>query len=230
MRTVLKCIWLLGLQWYEYWKLAVHKARWRMRNPHNKTEVGHVFPMEKVSVGNGTYGMLNVRTFSNDDEHLSIGNYCSIAENVYFILGGDHRYNTISTYPFGKLVADGKTEAVTKGPVIVEDDVWIGFGTIILSGVTIGRGSVIGAGSVITKDIAPYSVVCGVPARLIRYRHEQSVIDQLNDLDFSQLNETSIREHIEELKSELSPKSPEEIRNLCSWFPKRSEKDNTMKQ
>lgn len=215
------CIWLLGLQWYEYWKLAVHKARWRIRNSHNKTEVGHVFPMGKVSVGNGTYGMLNVRTFSNDDEHLSIGNYCSIAENVYFILGGDHRYNTISTYPFGKLMVDGRTEAVTKGPIIVEDDVWIGFGTVVLSGVTIGRGSVIGAGSVVTKDVPPYSIVCGVPGKLVRYRHDQTTIDQLTKLDFRQLNALEIKEHIEELSTGLDGKTSEEIQALCAWFPKK---------
>lgn len=214
-------IWLLGLRWYEYWKLAVHKARWRSRNTHNKTEAGNVFPFNKVEIGKGTYGTLNVRTFSNDKEKLTIGNYCSIAENVFFLLGGDHRYDTISTYPFGKQIATGETEAVTKGPIVLGDDVWIGFGSIILSGVTIGQGSIIGAGSIVTKDIEPYSIACGAPARRIRYRHEQSAIDYLNTLDFSQLDEHGIREHIKELSTSINEKKPEDIQREYSWIPQK---------
>ena len=64
---------------------------------------------------------------------------------------------------------DGIDEATSKGDIIVQDDVWIGYGATILSGLTIGQGAVIAAGSVVTKDVTPYSVVAGVPARVIKY-------------------------------------------------------------
>ena len=210
--SIAQAVYLYGIQCYEFWKLLVFRARWRSRNGHNRTDAGNVFPMSKVTVGRGTYGKLNVRTFSNPEEKLTIGHYCSIAENVYFLLGGDHSYRKFTTYPFGRLVVDGPHEAVTKGPVTVEDDVWIGFGTIILSGVTVGKGSVIGAGSVVARDIPPYSVYAG--GRVVRQRFPEEVIRVIQSLDFSALSEEWIRDHRDLLAGDLDLESAKKLVSL----------------
>jgi acetyltransferase-like isoleucine patch superfamily enzyme len=107
---------------------------------------------------------------------VTIGNYCSIAEGVKFLAGVDHRLDLISTFPF--------TDAhhITKGPIIVGSDVWIGMDATILSGVTIGSGVAIGAGAVVTKDVPPYAVVAGVPAKVIRLRFTPVQIERLLEI------------------------------------------------
>jgi acetyltransferase-like isoleucine patch superfamily enzyme len=98
-----------------------------------------------------------------------IGNKVAIAGDVAFLNSDDHNYNVI-----GKTMWDsGRGD---KFKIIVHDDVWIGHGTIILSPAEIGRGSIIAAGSVVTKDVAPYSIVGGVPARFIKYRFTKEEI------------------------------------------------------
>jgi len=162
---------------------------WRIRNPHNETFPTHIFDHKKVSVGKRTYGELTVHMYGNPDEQLVIGNYVSIASNVIFLLGGNHSYESFSTYPFLVKLLEQKYEAATKGAVIVEDDVWIGTNSLILSGVKLGKGSVIAAGSIVTKDVPAYGIVGGNPAKLIKYRFEQEVISELFNLDFSRLND-----------------------------------------
>lgn len=167
-----------------YLKCLHLKYKWRMKNHHNFTCIGNskydpIFPINKVKVGNYTYGSLLVYSYGSNDEYLSIGNYCSIAENVKFILGGMHHYEYISTYPFRALLFDKKNESFSKGPIIIEDDVWIGSNVIILSNCKIAQGTVIAAGSVVTKSTKPYSIVGGNPAKLIKYRFDENIINEL---------------------------------------------------
>lgn len=168
---------------------------WRKNNKHNFTTVSRTFPINIVKVGKMSYGPLDVSTWGNQNEKLVIGNYVSIASNVKFLLGGNHRIDTFSTYPFKVKVLGESTEATTKGKIVVEDDVWIGMDAMILSGVTIGKGAVIAARSVVTKDIAPYSIVGGNPAKLIRYRFDEKRINELISVDFSDLNDEFIKEN-----------------------------------
>ncbi|WP_318484299.1 CatB-related O-acetyltransferase [Photobacterium leiognathi] len=126
-----------------------------------------------------------------------IGNYTSIANNV-LIGQGEHDYNKIST---SSLFYNDEYEELTKESCIVGNDVWIGAGVIVLRGVTIGDGAVIGASAVVTKDIPPYSVACGVPARVIKKRFSdefQNVVKAskwwCDDIDLA-------RKKIEELKT-----------------------------
>lgn len=180
---------------------------WRMRNQHNFTTLNicmcPLIDNNQVVVGKNVYGKLNVYSWGIKDERLEIGNFCSIANNVHFILGGNHFLNHFSTYPFKRMVLGyEEQEAVTKGPIVLEDDVWIGQDSIILSGVTIGRGRVIAAGSVVTKSIEPYSIVGGNPARLIRYRFEDELRHKMMSVNFEKLDNNFVAQNVEKLYSD----------------------------
>jgi acetyltransferase-like isoleucine patch superfamily enzyme len=113
---------------------------------------------------------------------LKIGKFCSIGRDITIVTGGEHRTDLITTYefrfpPFRH--ARTRLRSRTKGDVIIGNDVWIATGATILSGVKIGDGAVIGACSVVTKDVEPYSIVAGNPARLIRMRFDEETIDSL---------------------------------------------------
>lgn len=112
-------------------------------------------------------------------------------------------------------------DATSKGSIIVDDDVWIGYRATIMSGVHIGQGAVVAAGAVVTKDVPPYAIVGGVPARVIKYRFSPEVIEHLLKLDYSKLSDDMIREKIDDLYTSLDGKSPEEVEKLLAWFPKR---------
>ena len=131
--------------------------------------------LSKVKVGKKTYGLINVTDYSNKDTKLIIGSYCSIAPNVRFLLGGEHSINTISTYPFKVKLFGEKREAGSKGDIVIKDDVWLCEGAIISSGVTIGQGAIVAAGAVVTKDVEPYSIVGGNPAKIIKYRFPENI-------------------------------------------------------
>lgn len=105
--------------------------------------------------------------------------------------------NHISSFPF-RFYFQGKDEATTKGPIIIEDDVWIGMDSILLSGIRIGQGSVIASGSVVTKSFPPYSIIGGNPARILKQRFDNSKIKDLLKLDFNNINRNFITEHIED--------------------------------
>lgn len=169
--------------------LKLKRRKWRSLNSHNQTTIGNNFPIEVISVGIHTYGYLNVYVWNKQIERLKIGSFCSIANGVKFYLGGNHDYQTISSYPFKvKMFRINIIETTTKGPIITEDDVWIGMDVIILSGITIGKGSVIGAGSVIVSDIPPYSIVGGNPAKIIKKRFNDEVINYLISIDLTKID------------------------------------------
>ena len=159
---------------------------WKRANRHNRTAPVNVFDHAKVRVGKGTYGGIEAFFFGAADERIEIGNYVSIGPHVTFLAGGEHRLDGVSTYPFLAYGA-GEVEAVSKGSIVVKDDVWIGLGAKILSGVTIGQGAVIAAGAVVVKDVPPYAIVGGVPAKLIRWRFSETVRNKLAAIDWSQM-------------------------------------------
>lgn len=138
-------------------------------------------------IGDYSYGKPNVR-FPHPDSNLIIGNFCSISSDVNIFLGGNHRIDWVSTYPFNDIpdfsehCKDLKGHPSTKGNVIIGNDVWIGFGATIMSGVTLGNGSVIAARSVITKNVGPYEIWAGNPAKFIKKRFSDSEIEYLNEL------------------------------------------------
>ena len=121
----------------------------------------------------------------------------------------------ISTFPFRVHCLGHSVEAVSKGDIIVDDDVWIGYRSTVLSGVHIGQGAVIAAGSVVTSDVPPYAIVGGVPAKVIKYRFPQEIIDGLLQVDFSRLDDKLIGDHQAQLYEKL-----ESVSQL-DWLPKK---------
>lgn len=110
---------------------------------------------------------------------ITIGDYCSIADCVTILAGGEHRTDFVSTYPFAVKMGVGWHNEVEAADVWIGSDVWIGTHVTILSGVTIGHGAVIGANAVVVNDIPPYAVAVGVPARVKRYRFDPVTIERL---------------------------------------------------
>ena len=206
---------------YRSVKLDVYKIRWRMHNEDNETELRNAFNMSQVSVGKKSYGGIRVISYGNLG-NLRIGNYVSIGLDTTFILNAEHRTDTASTYPFRvKVVGDNHVESFPKGNIIVDDDVWIGLGVTILSGVHIGQGAVIGAGSLVTNDVPPYAVVGGNPSKVIKYRFSDDIIDFLTSLDYSKLEESTIKNKIEILYTSLDGMDLESIKKMFEWFPKK---------
>lgn len=183
-------------------RLASFQREWRNNNKHNYTRAGCVFPAEKVRVGNLSYGTLNVVSYGNPNESLEVGNCCSIAGETKFILSGEHDYRRFSTYPFSTMALKHEPESISKGAIIIEDDVWIGYGCIILSGVKIGRGAVIGAGSVVVRDIPPYSVYAG--NRIIKKRFSDEIIEKLLLYPFPVMSVEDIEKKLPLLESHLT--------------------------
>lgn len=139
---------------------------------------------EQVDVGDFTYGRPNI-LFYDIEKKVKIGKFCSIAHNVTIMVGGDHRYDLCSSYPFCNFMKEfsylnGYSEA--KGDVVIGNDVWIGSDVKIMSGVTIGDGCVIAANAVVNKDVAPYTVVGGVPAKKIKNRFEHDIVEKLMEI------------------------------------------------
>lgn len=136
-----------------------------------------------VSVGRHTYGLskrMLVRPTAAAP--IAIGAFCSIGPDVMIFGQADHPVHLASTFPFRSLMLrpeDGLQDAVTRGGVTIGNDVWIGARAIILSGVTIGHGAVIGAGAVVSRDVPPYGIAVGNPARVVRHRFPAEVVARL---------------------------------------------------
>lgn len=194
--------------------LFLFRKRWKKWNIDNSTIPLNVFDPNCVEIKKSTYGGIRIINYNNKYK-LLIGNYCSIAQEVVFILDGDHYVNHISTFPFKAKILDGGLEGVSKGNIVVDDDVWIGYGCTIMSGVHIGQGAIIAAGAVVTKDVPPYAIVGGVPAKIIKYRFEPDMIEELLKIDYSKLTKEEIMNNIDDLYLELKDKKQFE------WMPKK---------
>lgn len=194
IRSLLKARKEIILDFKIHLNLILFRKQWRERNPHNGTIAVNVFPPETVTIGNATYGGLKVLAFGNPEEKLCIGNYCSIADSVTFLLGGEHGYRTLSTFPLWSHVLGYESSGFTptKGPIVVEDDVWIGCGALILSGVTIGKGAIVAAGSVVTKDVPPYGIWAG--HKVIKQRFSDEIVQQITDADLTKIRSLSFEQ------------------------------------
>lgn len=185
-------------------KLYIHRKKFRKQNKHNETWIVNLLDFSKVEVGKKTYGPIDVINCSPEFHKLVIGSYCSIARNVLFLVAGEHRINSISTFPFRVKVFNYKEEARSKGDIIVGDDVWIGANSIICSGVTIGQGAIIAAGSVVTKNVEPYAIVGGNPSKFIKYRFDKSIIEKLLTINIVDLFDKFTENDLSRIYDELT--------------------------
>ncbi len=139
--------------------------------------------------GEFTYGAPAIH-WLGEKARLKIGRYCSIASGVHIYLGGNHRTDWVTTYPFpappiNQLFPGAETisgHPATKGDVIIGNDVWLANHAVILSGVTIGDGAAIGANTIVTRDVDPYTIVAGNPARFIRKRFSETQREALLEI------------------------------------------------
>lgn len=135
-------------------------------------------------------------------ERLIIGKFCSIACGAKFLFNcANHTLKSLSTYTFPLFYEDWgleKSDVATawdnKGDIVIGNDVWIGYEAVIMAGVHIGNGAIIAARAVVTKDIPPYTIVGGVPARLIRKRFDEEVIRELETLKWWDWSAEKIRQ------------------------------------
>lgn len=157
-------------------------------NPYNQTRL-HLAKLiarrpGQIAVGAWTYGRPKVR-FPESRAKLTIGRYGSIADGVEILLGGNHRTDWATTYPFPEwpdlwpAAAGIPGSDATRGDVAIGHDVWLGSQCMVLSGVTIGTGAVVAARAVVTRDVPPYAIVAGNPARVLRLRFDDDKVAAL---------------------------------------------------
>lgn len=156
------------------------------------------------TVGAHSYGRPNV--LEAELARLHIGRFCSIGPDVTIVLG-NHRTDLVTTYPFKAIAGitggglwapalDCSDDHATRGDVVLGDEVWLGAGCLILSGVTIGHGAVVGAGAVVRRDVPPYAIVTGDPAVVARYRFDPAIIDRLLTVNWWAWPDERITRHL----------------------------------
>lgn len=154
----------------------------------------------RVSIGAFTYGLTahNFLLFKVTDR-VTIGKYCSFANGVLIIASGEHNYSAISNFPFYAhyLNHGSDIDTFSKGHITIGNDVWVGAKALILSGVSIGDGAVVAAGAVVTKDIPPYAIVGGVPAKIIKYRFTPKVIKDLLEIQWWNWDDNVIAKNLD---------------------------------
>ncbi len=165
-------------------KQLILDANFRLNYSTKRIQTNDLKKQGRLLIGEYSYGLPIVINYNEDrNVKVIIGKFCSIADNLRIILGGQHHTDWISTYPFRVVFslagADQDRHPLLRGDVIIQNDVWIGRDVLIFDGVTIGNGAVIGSGSVVTKDVAPYEIVAGNPCRRIRMRFSDEEIVKL---------------------------------------------------
>lgn len=136
---------------------------------------------------------------------VTIGKFCSIAVNVRFDSGFAHNPNFISTFPFHQKIeglSHLPSNILIKGDINIGNCCYLGEGAVIMSGITVGHGAIIGCEAVVTKDVAPYSIVGGVPAKLIRRRFSEDQIDSLLKIKWWDWSEEKIKENAHLIQSD----------------------------
>ena len=142
-------------------------------------------------------------------DKLVIGKFCSIACGAKFIFtSANHTLKSLSTYPFPIFFEEWGLDSANiteawdkKGDIVIGNDVWIGYEAVILSGVTVGDGAIIGARAVVTKDVPPYAIVGGIPARYIRRRFDEKMVTKLMELKWWEWSDEKIKENLSAIQS-----------------------------
>ena len=156
-----------------------------------------------LDIGKYTYGLdRNCFIGLSTNTPVKIGRYCSFGPNVKIFLNSDHPINLVSTFPLKTLVKQKSPwpnlDAISKGGVKIGNDVWVGANSLIMSGIKISDGAVIAAGSIVTKNIGPYQLVGGNPAKIIKSRFKKIQIDALLRIKWWNWSEEKIKKHLDE--------------------------------
>jgi len=177
-----------------------------------------------IPQGKHSYGIRNIRILSwGEGANLYIGSFCSIAGGLTVFLGGNHRTDWATTFPFGHILNEtfpnGQINGIaghpaSNGHVVIGNDVWIGQGCTIMSGLRIGSGSVIAANSVVVKDVEPYTIVGGNPAKLIKKRFPDQTIKQLLKLRWWKKSDEEINKIVALLQTPLNEEVLREISEI----------------
>ncbi len=160
----------------------------------------------RVQIGSKTYGY-DSKTFLlfKQEDRVEVGSYCSIGAEVRILASGEHFHNRVTSYPMKQRLKGSIEEIDTKsrGPVKIGNDVWIGHGAIIMSGVVVGDGAVVASGALVNKPVPPYSIVAGVPAKVINYRFNQKQIDALLKIQWWNWSEELILKEIDSFYTDI---------------------------
>lgn len=185
------------INFFQKWRLN----RW-MKNQFTSSDLRKYFlKTYQIEVGMYSYGCFDERRVARGTK---IGRFCSIAPTAY-IFNGNHGITFLMLHPYAYNPALGMVpkETIARGVCIIEDDVWLGHNSIITPSVTnIGRGAIVAAGAVVTKNVPPYSIVAGNPAKIIKYRFTPEIIKEIEETKWWELDYMAIKE-IVNLKPDL---------------------------
>jgi len=184
----------------------------RLAGPTGYTYTKDVVKGDAIEIGEYTYGTPTIWNFGVRRNKVVIGRFCSIAPEVVILAGTDHPMKLASTYTFWSYANDWDPAKVVrpedirpekpKSDVLIGNDVWIGWGAIILSNVSIGDGACIGAGAVVTRDVEPYTIVAGNPAQPIGKRFDDDTIHKLLEIQWWNWSPEKIKQNVDILSGE----------------------------
>ena len=187
----------------------------RYSNISNYVEIGRRNTIDTVDIGKSTY----TGEFCTI-KHCQIGKYCSISWNVS-IGGANHQMERLSTIPLHRVFHEQVFESYKSfedEKLVIGNDVWIASNVCILRGVSIGDGAIIGAGSVVTKDVPPYAIVCGVPAKIIKYRFNDNIIKELLKISWWDLSDDKLNLIKDFFNKELTEETLCEIKHRLEVY------------
>ena len=170
------------LRWLRYALRRLHDAILEPRYAQHR----RLLKSGRMTVGQHTYGIPVIKTYDLSSTRLVIGSYSALSEEAIVMLGGEHAADRVTTYPLRmRLKLPGAGEdgiPVPTGDTVIGSDVWLTMRTFVRSGVTIGDGAIVASGAVVNKDVPPFAVVGGNPAKVIRYRFTPEQIEALLEI------------------------------------------------
>jgi acetyltransferase-like isoleucine patch superfamily enzyme len=178
-----------------------------LKNTTRRENIKKLIANKRLTIGRNTYGYYNLKIYEYKGSlsKINIGNFTSIAPEVTIITGGIHPINTVTQFPiraFFKMEGAYKDgNPYTKGDISIGSDVWIGTGVTILSGVSIGDGSIIYCNTLVNKSIPPFSIVGGIPCRIIGYRFSEQQRQELLELKWWEWTDEKVKYFVNELSS-----------------------------